>query len=88
MRATALAVLGLLAAFGPALAQEAEPKSDDQNLAGGSSGGTLGQLLSRGYEIKAAVPNGTRYIVFVQKDQSAFACEFVSLAKSRCGSIN
>jgi len=24
----------------------------------------------------------------LQKDQSAYACEFVSLTKSRCGSIN
>ncbi|HTO30107.1 MAG TPA: hypothetical protein VL202_02825 [Pararhizobium sp.] len=88
MRAAAFGLLGLLAACGPALAQDAEQKSDDPNVAGGSSGGSLGQLLSRGYEIKAAVQNGTRYIVFVQKDQSAYACEFVSLTKSRCGSIN
>ena len=48
----------------------------------------MSSLLSNGYEIKAAVPNGTRYIVFLQKDKSAFACEFVTLTKSRCGSIN
>ena len=39
----------------------------------------MGRLLSQGYEIRAAVPNGTRYIVFLQKDQSAYACEFVTL---------
>ncbi|MOA43884.1 hypothetical protein D3C78_1660860 [compost metagenome] len=51
-------------------------------------GGSMADLVAKGYEIKAAVANGTRYIVFLQKDQSAYACEFVSVTKSRCGSIN
>lgn len=49
---------------------------------------TMADLLSRGYEIKTAVPNGGKFIVFMQKDQSAYACEFSSLTGSRCGSIN
>nr|WP_226951367.1 hypothetical protein [Rhizobium terrae] len=55
-----------------------------------ASGGSksMGDLLSEGYEIKASVPNGTKFIVFMQKEKSAYACEFVSLTKSRCGSIN
>ncbi|NTF48094.1 hypothetical protein [Rhizobium rhizogenes] len=49
---------------------------------------TMADLVSRGYEIKAAVPNGGKFVVFMQKDQSAYACEFLSLTDTRCGSIN
>ncbi|WEX87462.1 hypothetical protein PZN02_003854 [Sinorhizobium garamanticum] len=84
MRLAPLAVLGLLAFTSAALAQENVTSASSEALRGGS----ISALLSRGYEIKAAVANGTRYIVFLQKDQSAYACEFVSVAKSRCGSIN
>ena len=49
---------------------------------------TMSDLLSKGYDIKAAVPNGGKFIVFMQKDQSAYACEFQSLTGARCGSIN
>jgi hypothetical protein len=50
---------------------------------------TMADLVSRGYEIKAAVPNGGgKFIVFMQKDKSAYACEFSSLSGARCGSIN
>ncbi|MCO6186104.1 hypothetical protein [Rhizobium sp. L1K21] len=49
---------------------------------------TMKQLLDDGYEIKAAVPNGSKFVVFMQKDQSAFACEFVNLTQTRCGAIN
>jgi hypothetical protein len=48
----------------------------------------MSELLSQGYDIKAAVPNGGKFIVFMQKDQSAYACEFQSLTGARCGSIN
>jgi hypothetical protein len=53
-----------------------------------SADASMGDLVSRGYEIKAAVPNGGKFIVFMQKDQSAYACEFSSLTNTRCGSIN
>jgi hypothetical protein len=49
---------------------------------------SMADLLSKGYDIKAAVPNGNKFIVFMQKDQSAYACEFQSLTGTRCGSIN
>jgi hypothetical protein len=49
---------------------------------------TIADLLSKGYTIRAAVPNGGKIIVFMQKDQSAYACEFESLTGARCGSIN
>ncbi|WP_018239394.1 hypothetical protein [Ensifer sp. BR816] len=84
MRLAPIAVLGFLAFCPAALAQEDVGSTSSSGLHGGSMAG----LLSKGYEIKAAVANGTRYIVFLQKDQSAYACEFVTLTKSRCGSIN
>ncbi|OBZ96278.1 hypothetical protein ADU59_08005 [Pararhizobium polonicum] len=86
MRSIALALFGLILATAPAFAQQAAQKSEAMGSA--DAGSSMGKLLSQGYEIRAAVPNGTRYIVFLQKDQSAYACEFVSLTKSRCGSIN
>ncbi|ASY68422.1 MULTISPECIES: hypothetical protein [Sinorhizobium] len=84
MRLAPLAVLGFLALSPAAVAQEDVGSTSSSGLHGGS----MATLLSKGYEIKAAVANGTRYIVFMQKDQSAYACEFVTLTKSRCGSIN
>ncbi|GEM_PF-325529 len=53
-----------------------------------SEDSTVADLLSRGYQIKAAVPNGGKFVVFMQKDQSAYACEFSSLTNTRCGSLN
>ena len=49
---------------------------------------TMGELVSQGYEIKAAAPNGSRYVVFMQKDTSAYACEFVNTANTQCRPIN
>ncbi|MCR6498602.1 hypothetical protein MUO32_06130 [Shinella sp. CPCC 101442] len=53
-----------------------------------SAAKTMGQLVSEGYEIKAAAPNGSRYVVFMQNDQSAYACEFVNTTTTQCRSIN
>lgn len=85
MRKLLLAVSLLISATS-AYAQDSsigETSSETANVSA-----SLSQLLSKGYEIKAAVPNGKQFIVFVQKDQSAYACEFVSVAKTRCGSLN
>lgn len=49
---------------------------------------TMAELLTSGYEIKASVPNGGKFIVFMQKAQSAYACEFASLSNTRCGALN
>ena len=54
---------------------------------GSGSGSSVGQLIADGYEIKAAVPNGAKYVVFLQKEKKAYACEFVTLSSSRCGEI-
>ncbi len=51
------------------------------------SGGSIAQLLAQGFEIKAAVPNGSKFIVFLQKEEAAYACEFATLARSQCGAL-
>lgn len=53
-----------------------------------SNDATMAQLLSKEYEIKSAVPNGSKLIVFMQKGTSGYACEFVNVAKTRCALIN
>ena len=49
---------------------------------------TMGELASQGYEVKAAAPNGSRYVVFMQNDKSAYACEFVNTTQTQCRQIN
>ena len=66
----------------------AQPGAKGTATAAAASEATMADLVAKGYEIKAAVPNGGKFIVFMQKDQSAYACEFQSLAGTRCGSIN
>ena len=90
MQALPLAVALLLAASGVS-AQEADSlgtplgHEETQPQAEQSS---MGDLLSKGYQIKAAIPNGSKFVVFMQKDQSAYACEMQSLTASRCGTLN
>ena len=78
MKAAVLALLSLIAT--PALAQEDQP-----TMAGGAS---MGQLISEGYEIKAAVPNGKSFVVFLQKDSTGYACQMATLSRSVCGKID
>ncbi|MBO3759827.1 hypothetical protein J5J10_10050 [Ciceribacter sp. L1K23] len=80
MRVAALTLAVCLAASA-ALAQAVSGSSV-------SSSATMATLLADGYEIKAAVPNGSSFVVFLQKDKSAYACEFNSVTSSRCRSIN
>jgi hypothetical protein len=80
MRIVALVLI--LAAIAPvAFAQEDQPSMT-------TSGASMGQLLSDGYEIKAAVPNGKSFVVFLQKDSTGYACEVSALSRSVCGKIN
>ncbi len=74
---TAMTIAAILAGLQTAAAQSS-----------GSSGETMKSLLEQGYEIKAAAPNGNKYVVFMQKDKAAYACEFVTVTNSRCGAIN
>ncbi|MBW6420387.1 hypothetical protein KX729_02945 [Rhizobium sp. XQZ8] len=85
----AVTVIAGLAVAAPAAFAQKAPDTSPQNGSTASGGSrSMRDLLSDGYEIKASVPNGTKFIVFMQKDKSAYACEFVTLTTSRCGSIN
>jgi hypothetical protein len=76
-RVLAIAALTLSAAS--ANAQEGEQEA---------ASATIGGLASQGYEIKAAAPNGSRYVVFMQNEKSAYACEFVNTTRTQCRQIN
>lgn len=53
-----------------------------------SSSRSIQALLNDGFEIKAAAPNGKSFVLFLQKGEEAYACEFVTVTSSRCGAIN
>ena len=76
----ALAIAAVLLTAAAANAQQAE-----EPVVTSSS---MGELASQGYEIKAAAPNGSRYVVFMQNDKSAYACEFVNTTDTQCRQIN
>ena len=76
-----LILVPVLVSAVPAAAQLKAPGSGD------SGGSSMGALIADGYEIKAAAPNGSKYVVFLQKEKKAYACEFVTLANSRCGEV-
>jgi hypothetical protein len=76
----------MLACSAVCLATVAIAQEDDQKSAADNA--TIGQLIAQGYEIKAAVPNGKRFVVFLQKDSTGYACEMTSLSTSHCGKIN
>ena len=78
-----LALISLLAVSASAASAKDLPVASSETTATT----TIDQLLSQGFEIKSAVPNGAKFIVFLQKEKSAFACEFASLGKSQCGAL-
>ena len=84
----AITLAGLFLAAPTAFAQQAATTEQFSGSVVGGGSKTMGALLSEGYEIKASVPNGTKFIVFMQKEKSAYACDFVSITRTRCGSIN
>ena len=91
MKLLPLAAIVLFAASGAAFAQDVGgmgPKLGQGEVQPPAAKASMGELLSKGYEIKAAVPNGGKFVVFLQKDQSAYACEMQSLTASRCGTLN
>mgnify|MGYP001033908417 CR=1 FL=1 len=79
MPKAALAIVAAVLAAMPALAQEGGE---------GNASTTIGQLAGQGYEIKAAAPNGSRYVLFMQKEKSVYACEFVNTTRTQCRQIN
>lgn len=66
----------------------ASVQAQDSGVSSSGSASSMGDLIKQGYEIKSTVSNGSKLIVFLQKENSAYACEFTSLTNSRCGSIN
>ena len=74
--------LAIVAVFLTAAAAHAQ-QADDAVVSS-----TMGELVSQGYEIKAAAPNGSRFVIFMQNDQSAYACEFVNTTTTQCRPIN
>ena len=66
----------------------ANAQAQDSGVSSSGSSSSMGDLIKQGYEIKSTVSNGSKLIVFLQKENSAYACEFTSLTSSRCGSIN
>ena len=66
----------------------ANAQAQDSGVSSSGSSSSMGDLIKQGYEIKSTVSNGAKLIVFLQKENSAYACEFTSLTSSRCGSIN
>lgn len=49
---------------------------------------SMAKLIQDGYEIKSSSWTGSKLFVFLQKDKSAYACEFANVTNTRCGSIN
>ncbi|MFL0692066.1 MAG: hypothetical protein ACJLUP_08085 [Agrobacterium tumefaciens] len=49
---------------------------------------SMAKLIRDGYEIKSSSWTGSKLFVFLQKDNSAYACEFANVTNTRCGSIN
>jgi hypothetical protein len=74
-------VAGLVLVSGAVFAQ------DTADQATSVEGASMGTLISEGFEIKAAVPNGKRFVVFLQKDNEGYACEMANLGASQCGKI-
>jgi len=72
-------------ALTPAFAQDGGFGGSSSETSGSRS---MGALVADGYEIKAASPTGNKFVVFLQKEGSAYACEFVTLSNSRCGEID
>ena len=78
------AAVALMVGLIPAMAV-AQDTSTEPTL---TSGASMGQLIAQGYEIKAAVPNGKSFVVFLQKDSTGYACQMTTLSRAVCGKIN
>ncbi len=76
----ALAVLAASAAAAQAQETDASPQA-------GTTQSTMARLLADGYEIKGTAQASSRYIVFMQKEKTAYACQFVTVTTTRCGLI-
>ncbi|MBB3977927.1 hypothetical protein GGQ64_003141 [Rhizobium azooxidifex] len=59
----------------------------DVTAGAGAAQSTMARLLADGYEIKGTAQASSRYIVFMQKEKTAYACQFVTVTTTRCGLI-
>ncbi len=84
MRTILISMATVLCLAGSAFAQDVGL----QGTTGSGATEDMAALIKNGYEIKTAVQNGKNVIVFLQKDTTAYVCEFSSLQNSRCGAIN
>ncbi len=77
------ALVALLICLGAtqAVAQESSVTSSRDSV-------SMANLIKDGYEIKSSSWTGSKLFVFLQKDNSAYACEFANVTNTRCGSIN
>ena len=80
-------MLKMVLAASVVLVSSAAFAQDATNETTSAEGSSMGTLISEGYEIKAAVPNGKRFVVFLQKDNEGYACEMANLTTSQCGKI-
>ncbi len=80
LRAFAATVLCLIAATSVG-AQDTDAVSTKATV-------PMAKLIEQGYEIKSSSWTGSKLFVFLQKDKSAYACEFANVTNTRCGSIN
>ena len=62
--------------------------AQDKTALTSRSSASMAKLIQDGYEIKSSSWTGSKLFVFVQKDNSAYACEFANVTNTRCGSIN
>lgn len=90
MRRLSFALAALITTSCAASAQDSGTGLDAVTGQGGSQAqnATMAQLLADGYEIKGTAQASSRYIVFMQKEKSAYACQFVTVTTTRCGLIN
>lgn len=89
MRKIILATTALCFLCAPLAAQEAETPNTITTTDTQGDGVSMGSLIDKGYQIKAAVPSGDgKLIIFLQNEKTAYACEFTNLANTRCGTVN
>ena len=82
MRYLSIALVALIASTASVYAQNADPVGT-----AGAAQSTMARLLADGYEIKGTAQASSRYIVFMQKEKTAYACQFVTVTTTRCGLI-
>jgi hypothetical protein len=81
-------MLRVLAAILLCLAAATSVAAQDTDAVATKATVSMAKLIEQGYEIKSSSWTGSKLFVFLQKDKSAYACEFANVTNTRCGSIN